>query len=130
VSNFSGSPAIDAASLAAIRIKIADTDTVNQQFSDTDINIIWNGVSQNVWLASAELLEAWAVVCDNLALVQQNDKTKLDLTKRGAGMRATAAVYRKAAPIAPTSQRRCNPELGLSPFPRYGRNGQLESEWE
>jgi hypothetical protein len=43
-----------------VRLKIGDTDTTDYQFTDEEIEVFLSNNSDNINLASAEALEAWA----------------------------------------------------------------------
>lgn len=126
MSDYVISPVIDALSLATIRLYVSDTDQPNQVWTDTEINIAWNAQRQSNDLAAAVLMEVAAGNAAKLAIIQENDKSKTDLTKIASNLLSVAKRFRDSAVIAPTSFSARNPDLGLTAYPpcdQWGWNG-------
>ena len=85
----------------AVRLRVGDTDTTAQIFSDDEVNYFLTDNSKDVLLASADALYAIAASAALIAKLQKTGEFTIDRSKIPAALIAAADKLRAQAADAP-----------------------------
>ena len=85
----------------AVRLRVGDTDTTAQIFSDDEVNYFLTDNSDDVLLASADALYAIAASAVLIAKIQKTGEFTIDRSKIPAALIAAADKLRAQAADAP-----------------------------